>query len=230
MKYETTPNNMFIIFKANKLPEMVTRGRVNLNKTIPHSNEGLALMKLLIEYTHMNWGVIQVSDETRSNHIGYSIQTYIEQSGYLVRGLFNISSIPLEGYERDSEFQSWKAKVQEKGRLASCNENDINKSSITHMLCRLVGLTVNFILKMKDFGHSISVQQILGSELAYFFRYNFMTYSVTENHYDFLKNRLPSYCDLPPNRGCTIFQVPCVHRDIIIKKKSSYEIKPYRGI
>ena len=208
---------------------MIAAGNVNLNGAVGKSEEGLRMMKLVLEYNQMKWGVIRATDAEKEAHLGYKIQTFINHAAYVVRGFFNVDPAPLESYERDPKFLIFKARMLEKGRLAACTDPDHKKSSLTHMLTRLTGLTLAFVLLMRENGIPVSIQQILGSEWCYYFRYNYMKYSTKSDHYEILTEKLPTYCSLPINQGRTIFKVPVVHRDVILKKKASYEIKPYRG-
>ena len=215
--------------KACKIPEMISSGNVNLNGAVGKSEEGLRMMKLILEYNHMKWGVIKATDAEKDAHLGRKIQNFINHSAYVIRGFFNVDPSPLESYERDAKFLIFKARMLEKGRLAACTDPDPKISSLTHMLPRLTGITLTFVLEMRENGIPVSIQQILGSEWCYFFRLNYMKYSDKADHYEILTDKLPTYCPLPINQGRTIFKVPVVHRDVILKKKASYEIKPYRG-
>ena len=186
------------------------------------------MMKMIMEYSRMRWEVINSTDSERTNHPGYKIKLFVMNSAYVLRGLFNPKAAPLESYEKDAKFPQFKARVEEKGRLGACSDPDCKVSSLTDMLCRLTALTIDFVAEMRNRGIQISVQSILGSEWTYFFRLHYCNYASHKDHYEIQVQKLPVYCHLPVGRGRTIFKTPVIHRDILIKKKASYEIKAYR--
>ena len=207
---------------------MIISGNVNLRGALGKSEEGIAMMKMVLDYSHIRWNITKAGNMDTADHPGYKVKDFIQSSAYIIRGLLNPQSLVLENYEGDPYFSQFRAKMEDRGRLGAPSEPDTRKSSLTNMLTRLTGITIEFVREMRSNNVQICVQTILGAEWTYYFRQHYAKYASIKDHYELLVDRLPPYCNLPANRGRTIFKNPVVHRDILMKKKASFEIKPYR--
>ena len=176
----------------------------------------------------MKWGTIRASDDEAFKHPGRLVDQYIQQGGYMIRGVFNPSPPHLESYEGNRNFFKFKAKIEETGRIPGFTDPDYTKDSLTDMVCKLTGLCLDFVTKMRDIGIDTSLQMLLGTEWILYFRYHYLKCSDQKDHYDVMTDKLPVFVNLPYNSGKTIFRKKTLHRDLILKKKMSYEIKPIK--
>lgn len=183
-------------------------------------------MKAILEYHDLKWGVKEATQAEIDGHPGRYIQMYIQNGGFLIRGFFNPNPAKLEGYEGNKDFEKVKAHMEEKGRIPGCVPPNMADSNLTEALLKLTGLTLNFIYKMKESNIHISLQHCMGSEWSEFFKTHYLKYSEDPDHYELKNEKLPVFVQIPPSNGRTIFKFSKVHRDIILKKKSRYEIKP----
>ena len=184
-------------------------------------------MEHLVEYYHTKWGVPgHENDFNVEDLVGADIRRYISDAACITRGLNNVLGTKLEGYENAPFFPTFKRKYLETGRLPACETTDRTQCAVLEMMLTLTGVCINFVVQIRSKGVDFSVQQCLGTDWMNFFRTNFLTYSDLNDHYSFRTEKLPTFCRLPANNGRTIFRQPNIHRDILLKKKSSFEIKP----
>ena len=150
---------------------------------------------------------------------------YIQNGAYTVRGFFNNQALVLESYEGNSNYEKVRAKMEENGRIPGCTNPDYTKDNITEAFLKLSGLTFNFIFLMKKNGILIPFEQCLGSKWTEFFKTHYLKYSEDPDHYELKQERVPPYVQIPPSNGKTIFRFTKVHRDLVLKAKSKFEIK-----
>ena len=210
--------------EVTKVPQAVKNGVVNIQGKHGSLKSGDSIMKALLFYYNVSWGNIKLSSGQIEKLPGLIIHAFVTNSAMVIRGLYNCHPLKLESYETDSLFSKFKAGFIRYGRFPGLPEVDFNKSSLVKMMLSLTGLTIDFVVEIRQYGIHTSVHQILGSMWINHFRTYYCQYSELGDHYELLCSKLPTFCRLPANLGVTIFKTSRIHRDILIRKDYSFDI------
>ena len=210
--------------KGTKAPQAIQNGVVNVPGKQASVQVGDEMMKALLHYFNVKWGVEKLESGTIFDLPGHLIHAYVKDAAILIRGLHNTHSIPLEDYEKNPSFLKFKNEYLKTGRLPALNETDFSKSNLVNMMLCLTGVTINFVISLRKHNIKVSVHHILGSSWINHFRTFYCLYSEKNDHYELISSKLPLFCRMPANMGRTIFRTTCLHRDILIRENCSFTI------